>query len=217
MKSHPTLTAAIASLMMAVLLAGCASSSSSKQKTEQTSASMAALRNDLVRIKRATDSTLTSLSGVVVSANSDPRKAFGDFTKSLAQLDAAVHTIKTRAQEIRAQGDAYFKLWEAELKQVEDSEIRRLAEQRKAKLKETFDKLSPLLEKAKADFEPFSSDIHDLQKYLNNDLTLGGIDAAKSLIVKTQERGRVVQGSLEALIVEMNTAAATIVPPPVIK
>lgn len=199
----------------AMLLAGCAGPSG--KKAEKIGSSMSSFRNDLINIKRATDSTIATLNSVVEAANSDPKKAFGAFSSSVAKLDSAVHTLRTRAQEVRTQRDAYFKLWEAELKEVESSEIRKLAETRKARLQETFEKISPLLDQAKKDFEPFSSDIHDLQKYLANDLTLGGIDASKGLIAKALERGRAVQGSLEALIAEMNTAAATVVPPPVIK
>jgi DNA repair exonuclease SbcCD ATPase subunit len=212
MKNFQSVVCLAGLVVGAVALSGCASTTSN-QKAEEAKSSMVALRNDLISVKRATDATLAALNAVVEEANTDPKKAFKTYTSSLAKLDAAILTLRTRAQEIRTQRDAYLKLWEAELKGVEGAEVRKLAEQRKARLQETFGKLSPLIEQAKADFDPFSADVHDLQKYLNNDLTLGGIDAARELIAKTLKRGRTVQASLEALIAEMNTAAATIIPP----
>ena len=56
------------------------------------------------------------------------------------------------------------------------------------------------------------SDLKDLQKYLANDLTIAGVDAAKPLFAKTQAEGLEVQKSMVALVAELNTVAATITP-----
>ena len=56
------------------------------------------------------------------------------------------------------------------------------------------------------------SDLKDLQKYLSNDLTIAGVDAAKPLFAKTQNAGLEVQKSMDALVAELNTVAASITP-----
>ena len=48
--------------------------------------------------------------------------------------------------------------------------------------------------------------------YLANDLTIAGVDAAKPLFTKTEAEGREVQKSMDALVAELNTVAATITP-----
>ena len=62
------------------------------------------------------------------------------------------------------------------------------------------------------EFIPWLADLKDLQKYLGNDLTIGGIDAAKDLIAKTKAHGLTVQQSLDKVIAELNTVVATITP-----
>lgn len=52
----------------------------------------------------------------------------------------------------------------------------------------------------------------NLRTYLGNDLTVGGVDAAKSLFAKTQTKGLEVQKSMNALVAELNTVAATLTP-----
>jgi len=47
---------------------------------------------------------------------------------------------------------------------------------------------------------------------LSQDLTIGGIDAAKDLIAKTKTEGRTVQQTLDKVIAELNTVVATITP-----
>jgi len=47
---------------------------------------------------------------------------------------------------------------------------------------------------------------------LSQDLTIGGIDAAKDLIAKTKTEGRTVQQTLDKVIAKLNTVVATITP-----
>jgi hypothetical protein len=98
------------------------------------------------------------------------------------------------------------------MSQVNNPDIRKLAEERKTKLQETFASIRKYTEPLKAQFDPWMSDLKDLHKYLGNDLTVAGVDAAKSLFIKTQNEGLDVQKSMDALVAELNTIAATITP-----
>jgi hypothetical protein len=113
---------------------------------------------------------------------------------------------------MKEQGQAYFKQWETELSQVNNPEIRTLAEQRKAELKATFESIRTYSEPLKAQFDPWMSNLKDLDKYLANDLTIAGVEMAKPLFKKTTNDGLEVQKSMDALIAELNTLAATITP-----
>jgi hypothetical protein len=84
-------------------------------------------------------------------------------------------------------------------------------------LQQTFAGIRAQTEPLKAKFEPWFSDLKDLQKYLSNDLTIMGVDAAKDLIARTTKGGHEVQGSMEALVAELNSIAATLTPAKVAK
>jgi hypothetical protein len=204
------IAAAVTSVAVVAFVTGCASTG--YEKANKTGASIAAFRNDVLNISKSVDATMAALNQVITTANNDPTKAYNTFASSLKKLDSAVATAKARAQEIQAQGDAYFKQWETQLQTIQNPDIRKAAEQQKAKLQETFAKIKPLAQQTKADFEPFSSDCHDLQKFLSNDLTVTGVDAAKSLIDKTVTHGQAVQKSLASLMAEMNAISAAITP-----
>lgn len=51
-----------------------------------------------------------------------------------------------------------------------------------------------------------------MQKYLGNDLSIGGIDASKEIIAKAKTEGRSVQQSINNVIAESNTIVATLTP-----
>jgi hypothetical protein len=96
------------------------------------------------------------------------------------------------------------------LAEVKNPDIQKLASERQAKLKETFDSIKKVAEPLKTQFDPWMSDLKDLQKYLSNDLTVNGVDAAKGLFTKANTEGKEVQKSMDALVAELNTISATI-------
>jgi hypothetical protein len=195
----------------AALLSGCASSSGYKQ-ADKTGAGIAEFREEIVNGKKAIDATMKSLGEIATTANTDPRKAFGQYSKDVSNLESAAAKIRKRGQTMQEQGQAYFTQWEKQLAEVNNPEIRNLAAQRRAKLQETFDSVRKYTEPLKDQFDPWMSDLKDLQKYLSNDLTIAGVDAAKGLFSKTTNEGLEVQKSMDALVAELNTIAATITP-----
>ncbi len=213
MKSNKqaTFTLALAVAVAGALLTGCGTTSGYKQ-ADKTGAGIAEFRDEVVKGKNAIDATMKALGDVATSANTDPRKAFEQFSKQVANLESTAADIRKRAQSMKEQGQAYFKHWEQQLAEVNNPEIRTLAAQRKAKLQEAFDSIRKYSEPLKAQFEPWLSDLKDLQKYLSTDLTIAGVDAAKDLFTKTTNGGLEVQKSMDALVAELNTVAATITP-----
>jgi hypothetical protein len=194
-----------------VFLTGCGTTSGYKQ-ADKTGAGIAEFRDEIVKGKNAIDATMTSLSGIAASANTDPRKPFEQYAKDVANLESIAVKIRKRSQDMQQQGQAYFKQWEQQMAEVNNPEIRNLAQQRKAKLQETFESIRKYTEPLKAQFDPWMSNLKDLQKYLGNDLTVAGVDAAKSLFLETQNEGLEVQKSMDGLVAELNTVAAALTP-----
>ena len=198
----------LTSLAVAALLSGCATSG--YKQADKTGEGIADFRAEIVNGKKAIDATVKSLSDVATTANTNPRRAFVQFSKDVKNLESTANKVRKRAQDMRQQGDAYFKQWEQQLATVKNPEIRSLAEKRKAKLQETFASLRKYSEPLKEQFDPWMSDLKDLQNYLSHDLTIAGVDAAKNLFAKTTSEGLEVQKSMDRLVAELNTLAATL-------
>jgi hypothetical protein len=199
-------------VVAAQLLSTLNASAAGYKLAEKTGASIAEFRDEIVNIKREVDVTLAALDKVVTTAATDPRKAFQEFDKAVPRIDDAAKKAKKRADDMKARGQAYFKDWEKELAALNNPEIRKLAEERKAKLQATFGSIKTFMEPARDQFNPWLADLKDLQTYLRNDLTIGGIDAAKELISKTKSKGQAVQLTMDKAIAELNTIVATLTP-----
>ncbi len=191
------------------LLVGCGTTSGYKQ-ADKTGEGIADFRTEILNGKKAIDQTMLALDQVATSAATDPRKAFEQYSKSIGNLQSAADKIRKRSADMQEQGKAYFAQWEQQLAQVKNPEIQQLAKERKAKLNEAFDNIRSVAEPLKTKFDPWMSDLKDLQTYLSNDLTVNGVDAAKSLFKKTKTDGTQVQQSMDALVAELNTISATI-------
>jgi hypothetical protein len=195
----------------AMLLSGCGTTAN-YQQADKTGEGIASFRDEIVNGKKAIDATMKSLGDIASTATSNPRPAFEQYSKDVSNLESSAEKIKKRAASMKEQGQAYFKQWEMQLAQVSNPEIRSLAETRKAKLQQTFESIRQFSEPLKAQFEPWMSNLKDLQKYLGNDLTVEGVDAAKDLFTKTQTEGLEVQKSMDGLVNELNTISATLTP-----
>ena len=205
-----TIYSTLTGLAVAAMLSGCATSG--YKQADKTGAGIASFRDEVVNLKHAVDGAMENLNDTAETAATDPRKAFQAFAKSVDKVESARAKVGKRAADMKAAGDAYFKQWEAQLANINNPEIRDLAQERKAKLNVIFGKLRPLVEQSKADFDPFLADLKDLRTFLNQDLTIAGVDAAKGIIQKTRDHGVVLQKSLDGLIDEMNSIAAQLTP-----
>jgi uncharacterized phage infection (PIP) family protein YhgE len=201
----------LATFAAAALLAGCGTTSGYKQ-ADKTGEGIAEFREEIVNGKKAIDATMKSLSQIAASATTDPRKAFEQFSKSVAKLESTAGKVRDRGQDMKAKGKAYFAQWEKEMTEVKNEEVRSLATSRKEKLQGTFDAIAKAAEPLKAQFSPWMSSLKDLEKFLSNDLTVAGVDAAKGLFAKARADGVEVQKSMDSLVAELNTVAATITP-----
>jgi hypothetical protein len=207
---------AILAMLCAAAMAGCAAPKGYNQ-ADKTGEAINTVRNDVVNIKTAVDGSMKALDQLEATASTDPRKAYETFAKSVDKVDKAGQTAQKNADEMRQRGAAYFQQWEAQIGSVKSEEIRKLAQQRKAKLQETFGNIKNAAQDAKESFPPFLDNLKDLRTALSADLTVQGIDAAKAIFTKTKGNGVELQKHLDKLVAELNSVVAAITaakPPP---
>ena len=203
--SYTTAALGLAALLLATTGAGY-------KLADKVGKGIATFRDEIVDVKKAVDTTMAALDKIAAQASTDPRKAFKEFDKSVPKIDSAAATARKRADAMKGKGKEYFAEWEKGLAEVSDPKIRQLAADRKAKLQASFDNIKASVEPAKEQFNTWLAGCKDLQKYLSQDLTIAGIDAAKELFATTKTNGVALQQSLDKVITELNTVAATMTP-----
>ena len=210
-KTTLTQILSLATVLATIVSTGCAATAGYK-RAEKTGKDIADFREEIVNAAAAINATVKALDDVAATADTNPRKAFAAFSKSVDKLESAADKARKRGQDMQKQGQAYFKQWEKQMQEVKNPEIQKLASQQKTKLQASFDEIRKYTTPLKAQFDPWLSDLKDLRKYLSNDLSISGVEAAKTLFAKTQAEGLEVQKSMDLLVAELNTVAATLTP-----
>ena len=115
-------------------------------------------------------------------------KAFAGATKKLNSLSDSVDK---QGAVMRERADAYFSEWDAGMTNITNADLRKTSEDRRAEVSSAFDEVADSLGKSKDAFDPFLSDLRDIQQVLELDLTQGGINAiqktAKSAIAHGED------------------------------
>ena len=134
------MTLALLAAGTAWLFTGCGTSAGYKQ-ADKTGKGIAEFREEIVKGRQAIDATMASLNQIEVQAVSNPRQAYEKFCKNVSNLDSIVAKAKKRGEDMKQQGQAYFVQWEQQMAQVQNPAITKLAQERQAKLRESFDSI----------------------------------------------------------------------------
>ncbi len=200
------------SATIAAVSLGCASTDSARRAPTPRQ-DFPEYRHLVVLAMKHVDATLRALEEVTVQANRNPRSAYEAFAKAVGQLEVGSIRVRERAQAMRARGAAYFEHWEETLATARNDQVRKLAEEHKAELKEGFERVRQASQQAREAFRGFLSDLQKLRAVLEAEPTLARIDAQKSLILAAEDKGRQVQQALDRVLAEMNSTSALLTPP----
>ena len=80
-----------------------------------------------------------------------------------------------RCASRKSPGAACFAKWDKESAQIQNENIRSRSEARQAEVGGKFSQISQTYEETKLAFQPFMSDLREVQKYLAMDLTAGAV------------------------------------------
>ena len=194
MKTKKTILNLITLATAIVLATGCASTGN--DKAASTSKSLTRSAHMIEKGNLLIDQTLTKLNALVYNPNPDLRKQFDAFNTSVNDLGATDQEVACQAKEMKAMGADYFENWDKETAHIRNENIRQRSAARQHEVAANFARISQQYDEAKTAFEPFMSDLRDVQKYLSTDLTAGGLVAVKDFAAKATRNAVPVKKSL---------------------
>ncbi len=159
------------------------------------------------------DAVLDALDGLSAQANQDARPAYQTLNRAMQTLQVDSVKMRERTQAMRLRGDAYFEHWEEWLAGVNDEGTRRRAAEHREELKRSFEALRAAAQQVREGFRPFLTDLQKVCVVLEQGPTLARINAHKSLIMATDEKGTELQHNLDKILAEMNTMTALLKAP----
>jgi chromosome segregation ATPase len=174
--------------------------SAAKEKIEALRVESAKVRNQIVL-------TMESLKRLNVKGV-ELRPQFEKFKAELVKMEEQAKIASNRAESMKAKGEAAFQAWEQEVKAINNADIRKEAEKRYEKRKKSYDKILNAMGEAKEELAPFMSDLNDIRKLLESELTESTVAATKGTIRSADWHGEDVRDSLADVEKELDRVAA---------
>lgn len=185
------------SLLAALLAPACTSTGSDKGAATGKTAEQAAKQIELVNTQL--DATLAALSDLVKKPAPDLGPQFKTYTKNLAQLESTAEEVAALAARIETKSQEYFTVWDAQLAEVQNEDIRARSAERREAISAGFKKIQGEYSEVREEFKPLLSNLRDVRTVLSADLTMDGMKAIESTVKKTGKDSESVKESLEEL------------------
>lgn len=192
------------------IIASCSSTGSSKgySRGEDASKGMDKTSSEVEAIVTQTDLTLSSLSNLVYNPAPDLVPQYKNFQGANKKLSSLSGSVDKKAAEMKERADAYFAEWDKGMTNITNAGLRKTSEERRAEVSNAFEGVAQSLKKSKDSFDPFLSDLKDIQQVLNLDLTQGGLESVKSTTKKALAHGEDLRSALQDAAKDIRDLAA---------
>jgi TolA-binding protein len=190
---------------MTAFMAGCATTG--PKRAEKATSSMRNTKDELVLTKDQVKATMTSLNTLVGQPGTDLGTQYKQFVREVKNTDKRATRLRKQTEKMNAQSGSYFDIWQTELETIQNPDIRKRSEERRAKAFDSYKKIDTAMQAANESLVPFISDLQDIQRYLGNDLTAQGIAAISDVVKKTNTNAETVEKKLDAAIAEIDRVA----------
>ena len=187
-------------IVLAIGLAGCASTG--MQRSKDTRTSMQTMDKDIQSVATQLDATNASLDALMMPNQADVKKAFNSFSDNASKMESMQKDYAKNAADMKAQGKDYFAEWQKTGSTYKNPQIQQLSEQRRAELGDIYGQIAENSVGVNDAFTSYVSDIKEIQMYLSNDLTPKGIEAIAPTSRKVVDDG----DSLKDAIKNVQTA-----------
>jgi len=165
------------------------------------------LRTECAQVRHQVSVTVEELSRLA-APNVELRPQFEKFKAELTKMEDKALKVRDRADSMKSKGHEFFSDWELQVKSIQNEDIRKAAEKRLAKRKKSYEKILSVMQEAKAELVPFMSDLKDLKKLFESELTAASVASAKSLIRQASWHGNDVTETLQDVEKELDRVAA---------
>lgn len=201
------------------LMVGCSSGSKSTQSvksTQKTADSLGTVVKEIDKGIEQIDKTATAMNALV-NTPADLPKQFSAYTSEVNKLESMAKKVAERNQAFRARAEEYIKKWEADAATIKSEDIRKISDERRAAVRERFEALKADTAEGREAFTPLMEELRDIEMYLSNDLTTGGVAACKSIADKANANAVQVKQALVKINAELAKIQAEISPKDVAK
>lgn len=185
--NHRVLVLALSAVVTASLW-GCASPTGA-QRLDTTNASIADINARLDEGGNRLDAVLASMDALDTNENID--RAFRDLQRAISNLEQTAERVRSNRVALESRASQHVAKWRAESAKLSSESAQEISAQRRAEFERSVATVTARLTDLRAQYDPFISQLRDLQLVLANDLTRPGIDRTRPIraAIAAQSKG----------------------------
>lgn len=203
----------IAPVLLAAL-AGCQTADPAVKRSERAAGVLIGTRQSIHAAEQTVADSQAALRGLQ-DATGDLRPTFEKFVVELAEVRKQAEQLRQDGDVVKAQSAAYCSARQIDVSTISNDEMRKLAEQRTASVRQECDEIKDRYAKAGIAFDSYIRSLTDLQTYLANELNYGSIRAGQKWLDESLAAGERLRGDVRALALKIELTSNMLSPIPV--
>jgi septal ring factor EnvC (AmiA/AmiB activator) len=207
MKTNIHVTALAALLALALAPTPGALAAESAERAQETKARIDAARAESAKIRNQIGLTLEELNRMRKDSV-ELRPQFQLYARELGKMEEQAQVARDRVLQMSEKGQAYFQGWEETIKSISNKDIREQAQKRYNKRVKSYNKIVKAMTDARDQLKPFMSDLNDVKKLLDSELSRESVKSASNLIKQANWHGEDVTESLKDVETELDRVSA---------
>ena len=201
------LTRLAALLTLALVTTQRLNAADSADQAKEARARIDSLRDGTAKIRNQVGLTLEELNRMN-TPSIDLRAQLNKYSAELAKMEECAKTAKERVTSMQEKGKAYFQAWEDQINSIANKEIRDQAQKRYDKRVKSYNKIIQAMTEARDELLPFMSDLNDIKKLLDAELSTESVKSAKNLTKNANWHGEDVVDALKDVETELDRVSA---------
>lgn len=212
-KMSPRMSA-VAAVVLSGLLTGCQTGDPAIKRSERAAGVLTGTRETIRDAEQTVADSQTSLRALQ-DATGDLRPAFEHFVVELAAVRRQSERLRRDGDLVKNESAAYCGARQNDVSTISNDEMRNLAEQRTAKVREECEDIKDRYGRANLAFDRYVRSLVDLQTYLANELNYGSVRAGEKWFAESIAAGERLRGDVRALALKIELTSNMLSPVPV--
>lgn len=197
----------VACLALALAPTPGAFAAESADRAQETRAKIGAARTESAKIRNQVALTLEELNRLR-KETVELRSQFQLYARELVKMEEQAQVVRNRVISMEEKGQAYFQAWEDTIKSIANQDIREQAQKRYNKRVKSYNKIVKAMTEARDELIPFMSDLNDIKKLLDSELSRESVKSASNLVKQANWHGEDVTESLKDVETELDRVSA---------
>jgi len=204
----------IASIGMAMLLVAGATGCKSDPGRERTKATVGTIQDTRAEMAAGIGEIEAVQATIIALQNTagDQVGLYNTYKKQVAAVETRSERVGEAADDMARRSQEYRQAWQQEAGQISDPALRDAAQARAAAVRDRLTNVFENYRIAKNAYYPFVAKLKDVQTFLSNDLTAGGVKAATPSLQDAVKLGDDLKAKTKVVISDLDAASARLSP-----